>query len=133
MELRQSYTYDRVWMAEGRSQILRSLRSKQGVDIPSRLRAFRDEARLTQEGLADLSDVAVNTISEIENGKLNPSVAVLMRLVERGLGVPMSAFFAAEPPGDLRSDLAKLAALFAGQSSVTRRRALRVLRALCED
>lgn len=123
-------------MAVGQFPILRALRSRSKASsgqVSRRLRAFREEANLTQERLAQRAQVATNTISEIENGHLNPSIAVLARLVEQGLGVPLAAFFAADAPSELRDDLAKLEALFAGQSAVTRRRALRVLKALCDE
>ncbi len=88
---------------------------------------------MTQEELSQRAHVAAKYVSEIENGHVNPSVGVLTRIVETGLGVPMSAFFAADVAGDQRDDLAKLAALFGGQSAAMRRRALRVLKALCDE
>lgn len=94
---------------------------------------FREAAGLTQEALAQRAHLAAKYISEIENGHANPSIAVLARLVEQGLGVPLAAFFAADMPGDIRDDLAKLEALFAAQPAVMRRRALRVLKALAEE
>jgi transcriptional regulator with XRE-family HTH domain len=126
---------DRAWMPVRRFRIIRSLRSRSNRrgQVSRRLRAFREEADLTQERLAQRSNVAVNTISEIENGHLNPSVAVMAKLVEQGLDLPLAAFFAADTPGELRDDLAKLEALFAGQSAAMRRRALRVLKALCDE
>lgn len=122
-------------MAVGQFPILGALRSRSKTigQVSRRLRAFREAAELTQERLAQRSQVATNTISEIENGHLNPSVAVLAKLVEQGLGVPLAAFFAADTPSELRDDLTKLEALFAGQSAATRRRALRVLKALCDE
>jgi transcriptional regulator with XRE-family HTH domain len=88
---------------------------------------------MTQEDLGQRARVATNTISEIENGHLNPSISVLSRLVEDGLGIPLSGFFGSPTHDDLRDDLARIAALFASQSPAARRRALRVLTALCED
>jgi transcriptional regulator with XRE-family HTH domain len=86
---------------------------------------------LTQEVLARRAHVTAKFISEIENGHASPTVDTLARIVE-GLGLPLSAFFAADP-GGVRDDLATLRALFGGQSATVRRRALRILKALCEE
>lgn len=88
---------------------------------------------MTQEVLARRAHLTSKFVSQIENGHANPSMDVMARLVEEGLGLPLSAFFAAEDVGDIRDDLARLEALFAGQPPVVRRRALRVLKALCEE
>lgn len=72
-------------------------------------------------------------VSEIENGHANPSVGVLTRLIEHGLEIPISGFFSSDVVGALRDDMAKLEALFAGQSATARRRALRLLKAFFEE
>lgn len=86
---------------------------------------------MTQEALAQRSHVTAKYISELENGHASPTVDTLARIVD-GLGMPLSAFFAADT-GGMRDDLATLRALFGGQSATVRRRALRVLKALCEE
>jgi hypothetical protein len=58
---------------------------------------------------------------------------LLARLVEAGLELALSAFFARDLSDDTRADLAQLVALLGGQPSAVRRRALRVLKALCEE
>jgi transcriptional regulator with XRE-family HTH domain len=88
--------------------------------------------RLTQEAIARRSRTSAKFVSQIENGHSSPSVDLFARIVELGLGVPMSAFFAGDAES-LRDELAQLAALFAGQSAATRKRALRVLRALVDE
>lgn len=100
------------------------------TDVAHRLRTFREAAALTQEALGQRADVQAKYISEIENGHANPSIAVLSQLVEVGLGVPLAAFFT---PADVGDDLARLEALFAGQSAAMRKRALRVLKALVDE
>jgi transcriptional regulator with XRE-family HTH domain len=100
------------------------------TDVARRLRTFREAAALTQEALGQRADIQAKYISEIENGHANPSIAVLSQLIERGLGIPLATFFT---PSDASDDLAKLVALFAGQPVATRKRALRVLRALIDD
>jgi transcriptional regulator with XRE-family HTH domain len=96
------------------------------------VRRFRDASSLTQEAVARRAGLTAKFISQIENGHANPSIEVVTRLVEAGFAIPLSAFFAAES-GDVRADLDELAALFGGQPAAQRRRALRVLRALCDE
>ena len=63
--------------------------------MTSRLRELRGERGLTQEGLADLAGVSLQTINSIETGRFEPSLSlalVLARLfetpVERIFGLP---------------------------------------------
>jgi len=95
-----------------------------------RLRELREAAQLTQEDLGRAADLTAKFISQIENGHANPSIAVLARLVENGLSLPLAAFFSDASPGELRDDLAAVQALVGAQSPAARRRALRVLKAL---
>jgi transcriptional regulator with XRE-family HTH domain len=108
-------------------------RSKSALNIASRVREFRKAAGLTQEDVGTRSDTDAKTISRIENGHTNPSIELLARIVESGIGVPLSGFFRDGDPSELRSDIAKLESLFASQSTAVRRRAIRLMRALCED
>lgn len=101
--------------------------------VAARLRHLRTSAGITQETLARSAKLTSKFVSQIENGHVNPSIGVLARLVEDGLRLPLAAFFADTADGDVRDDLAKLVALFASQPTQVRRRALRVLRALCDD
>jgi len=66
-------------------------------DIGTRLRTMRQKHNLSQRALAKRSGISNATISLIESGKLNPSVAVLKKILD---GVPMdlSTFFADENP-----------------------------------
>jgi transcriptional regulator with XRE-family HTH domain len=102
-------------------------------DVAGRLRRFREAANITQETVAKRSGVSAKFISEIENEHVNPSFDVVARLVEDGLKIPLSAFFSDDKADELRGDLAQLEALFGGQPTVIRRRAIRVLKALCEE
>lgn len=65
------------------------------AEIGPRLRQVRDQFGLSQRALAKRSGISNATISLIESRKLNPSVAVLKKILD---GVPMdlSKFFAAE-------------------------------------
>ncbi|NNC77436.1 MAG: cupin domain-containing protein [Woeseiaceae bacterium] len=68
--------------------------------IGPRLKAFRTRRGLSQRRLASLSGVANATISQIESGKLNPTVSLLKRILD-GMTTSLSEFFsdAAETPG----------------------------------
>lgn len=102
-------------------------------EVGRRIREFRTAAGITQEALARDADLTPKFVSQIENGRANPSIAVLERLVQDGLGVPLATFFANDGDGDLRADLVRLAALFSRQPARIRRQALRVLEALVDD
>jgi transcriptional regulator with XRE-family HTH domain len=67
------------------------------VDVGARLRALREERRLSIKALAEASGLAVNTLSLIEHGKSSPSVSTLQQLAG-ALRVPITAFFTPEAP-----------------------------------
>jgi len=102
-------------------------------EFGARLRHFRKARGLTQEAAARAANLSAKFISEIETGGTNPSLAAIVWLVEDGLELPLSAFFAHDLGDDSRADLAQLVALLGGQPAAVRRRALRVLKALCEE
>jgi len=64
-------------------------------EIGGRLKAIRRQLNLSQRQLARQSGVANATISQVEAGKLNPTVSMLKKILD---GVPMSLgdFFADE-------------------------------------
>ena len=103
------------------------------TEFGARLRHFREARGLTQEALARSAGLSAKFVSQIENGHSNPSIDVAARLIEQGLELPMSAFFARDLSDDSRPDLAQLVSLLGGQPLAVRRRALRVLKALCEE
>jgi transcriptional regulator with XRE-family HTH domain len=65
------------------------------IDIGPRLREVRERNGLSQRALAKRSGISNATISLIESGKLNPSVATLKRILD-GIQTDLSAFFATE-------------------------------------
>ncbi len=65
-------------------------------DIGTRLRQVREANNLSQRALAKSTGISNATISLIESRKLNPSVAVLKRILD-GIPMHLSAFFADEP------------------------------------
>lgn len=52
------------------------------VSISETIKKRRKELKLSQPYLADLADVSVNTIFKIENGRANPTIEVLEKIVE---------------------------------------------------
>ncbi|MBN1304209.1 MAG: cupin domain-containing protein [Anaerolineales bacterium] len=62
------------------------------IDVGQCLRMLRINKGLSIRVLAELSDLNVNTLSLIENGRTSPSVSTLQQLA-RGLEVPIKAFF----------------------------------------
>jgi transcriptional regulator with XRE-family HTH domain len=67
------------------------------VDVGRQLRELRLKAGLSIRALAELSDLNVNTLSLIENGKSSPSVSTLQQLA-KALEVPITTFFEIESP-----------------------------------
>lgn len=61
--------------------------------IGRRLRDIRTRLRMSQRQLARVSGVANATISQIEAGKLNPTVSMLKKVLD-GIPISMGEFFA---------------------------------------
>lgn len=64
-------------------------------EIGRRLRAIREKLALSQRQLARQSGVANATISQIEAGKLNPTVSMLKKVLD-GIPISLGEFFADE-------------------------------------
>ena len=64
--------------------------------IGERLKKIRQRNRLSQRQLARQSGVANATISQIESGKLNPTVSMLKKVLD-GIPLRLSEFFSDEP------------------------------------
>jgi transcriptional regulator with XRE-family HTH domain len=67
------------------------------INVGRQLRELRTGRSLSIRTLAEVSGLNVNTLSLIENGKTSPSVSTLQQLA-MAMGVPITAFFEAEPP-----------------------------------
>jgi transcriptional regulator with XRE-family HTH domain len=67
------------------------------VDVGQQLRVLRTKRGLSIRALAEKSQLNVNTLSMIENGKTSPSVATLQQLAF-ALETPITAFFESEGP-----------------------------------
>ncbi len=65
-------------------------------DVGERLRRLRERSGLSQRALARNSGVANATISQIESGKLNPTVSMLKKVLD-GIPLRLSEFFSDEP------------------------------------
>ena len=77
---------------------IKCLDMSQATDqVGQRLRSIRKARKLSIRALAERSDLSVNTLSLIENGKTSPSVSTLYQLA-RGLKVPITIFFDSDPP-----------------------------------
>lgn len=50
--------------------------------VGANIRAFRRDAGLTQEGLADRAGLAMRYLAGIERGEENPSLSFLIRIAE---------------------------------------------------
>ena len=64
--------------------------------IGERLKQIRERNGLSQRQLARQSGVANATISQIESGKLNPTVSMLKKVLD-GIPLRLSEFFSDEP------------------------------------
>ncbi len=64
----------------------------QNLDVGRRLTELRAERGLSIRALAEMSGLAVNTLSLIENGKSSPSVSTLQQIAN-ALGISIRAFF----------------------------------------
>ena len=77
------------------------------IDVGPRIRELRLGRKMSQRGLARRSGISNATISLIESGKLNPSIAVLKSVLD-GLKTDLAAFFAEHavdsPPVVYRAD-----------------------------
>ncbi len=50
------------------------------INISTNLRSTRNAIKMSQEELAELADISVDTISNIERGKFLPSLLTLIKL-----------------------------------------------------
>ena len=68
------------------------------MSLGARLRAIRTERGIRQKALAETARLTPSLVSQIESGKLSPSLHTLGRLAA-ALGVPVGAFFEQAPNG----------------------------------
>lgn len=75
-----------------KSPIVETLRENQTAEVGRRLRAVRMSRGLSIRALAEQSNLNVNTLSLIENGRTSPSVSTLQAIAQ-SLQVPITTFF----------------------------------------
>ena len=83
------------------------VRDKNLVILGERIRALRQDRGLSQEKLAELSDVHRNFIGFIERGERNVGIRTLIALAQ-GLGIHLSEMLEGvpfEPVSDTRSEV----------------------------
>ena len=52
------------------------------MDLQSTIKTRRKALKISQEDLAQMADVGLATVKDIERGKANPSLATIIRLLE---------------------------------------------------
>lgn len=62
------------------------------INVGDRLRALREERKVSMRGLAARSGLSANALSMIERGKTSPSVSTLYKLAD-AMGVDITIFF----------------------------------------
>jgi len=68
--------------------------------LGGRIRRLRAERGLQQRQLAEKAELTPSMVSQIESGRLTPSLHTLGR-VAAALGVPIASLFDAEPAGSI--------------------------------
>src|SRR5688572_1881023 len=69
--------------------------------IGPRLRELREQHRLTMRGLAELAGVSASLISDVERGRVEPSISALKRLAG-ALDTTLIYFFSEDGPSEDR-------------------------------
>ena len=68
--------------------------------LGARLKGLRTERELQQRQLAEKADLTPSMVSQIESGRLTPSLHTLGRIAA-ALGVPIAALFDGQPSGSI--------------------------------
>lgn len=102
-----------------------------GRRFGTHLRAQRVARDLTQEELAERSELSVDAVRRIERGAFSPSLNTLSALA-KGLEISLSTLFESLDRGH-RDDVTEIADLLATRSPKEVRLAWRVVRALFND
>jgi transcriptional regulator with XRE-family HTH domain len=70
------------------------------ISLGGRIKTLRMERGLQQRQLAEKADLTPSLVSQIESGRLTPSLNTLRRLAD-GLGVTIASLFDGQPPGSV--------------------------------
>lgn len=95
------------------------------------IKRLRETRRLTQEELAERSDLASDTIRRLEHQDFSPSLRTL-RKVCRGLNITLTTLFASFELSDPNPVVNDIAALLADRNEAIQRAALRLVRELLD-
>ena len=93
--------------------------------VGARIRACRLETGMSQERLAELSDLSPPYVSHVERGAKGPSLGALIRL-SAALGVTIDYLLAGSQPADPAAFMADAQTLLADCSLIERRIVLQV-------
>lgn len=86
---------------------------------------------ITQAELGRRASLPQKYLSQIENGRVNPSLDVIHRIAA-GLGVAVAALFEQDKPSR-SDDVTAIVALVTAQSPAARKRALKLLKTFFAD
>ena len=114
--------------ADNMEAIVRDLERNMAVDfgaVGARIRACRLEAGMSQERLAELSDLSTPYVSHIERMAKKPSLSALIRL-SAALGVTVDYLLAGSQPADQTAFLSDVQTLLSDCSLTERRIVLQV-------
>lgn len=102
-----------------------------GRRFGAHIRALREARHLTQEALAERSDLSVDAIRRIERGAFSPSLNTVAGLA-KGLDISLASLFEGFDRGR-RDDVAEIADYLATRSAREVRAVWRVVRALFDE
>jgi transcriptional regulator with XRE-family HTH domain len=98
------------------------------TELGHRIRYFRKRLALTQEALARAANLTPKFVSQIENGRVNPSIGVLERLVLDGFQTTLGVFFMWDPD---KADISTMLTMLARLPGDQHRRIVRAIEVLC--
>ena len=101
-------------------------------DIEKRIREARQEKALTQEKVAEAVGVNPTHISHIENGKAQPSLEVVLKIVDH-LGIEPNWVFCGSVETTKATLLKETEMIFAGCSTDQIRKMNRMLKAIKKE
>ena len=105
------------------------------IGLPQRfgkhIRSLREARELTQENLAERSNVSVDAVARVESGRMVPSLTTLSKLAD-GLDLSLASLFETFER-EQRRDVVEVADYLARRTAKEVRVARRVLRAMFEE
>ena len=102
------------------------------VSFGAHVKRLREVRRLTQEELAERSNLAADTIRRLEHQDFSPSLRTL-RKVCKGLGLSVAVMFSSFELEDFPEEIARMLTLLVGRPALQLRVAERVLSELLDS